>query len=445
MQGLENVIESIIDFIEEDFSPVFIASHYDADGLASAIILAKIFYQKKIPFVLRLINSHYDIEEIYDYPYNRIIIADMSYNSIIKKIAKKKKIVLIDHHQFDTTLDYSELIFLNPYLFNYDGNNDASSSTLCYLIAKQIDEFNIDLSIIALAGAIGDKQDVTENRFFKGINLDVYNEAEEAGLISKQLGLVSYSNLNDNLINTFSLIFEPFIFEIFNNAEAAKDFLRKCEIDEKFFNVKLNEINEKEQIEICKKVAKKLLKEGYFHYYVGRLFGFNYKIFYNKINNLRQLFLILDLSGRYNYYMDIIKNFLVNKIDLNKLFNDYINIVKNNLENIFKRKKDKEYKSFFYVDLLNINNERIVGNILDLLISSNISNKDVFVGASQSKHGIKLSFRLRNKEKEINLGEKVREVAKKFNGIGGGHKEAAGAIIATEYLNNFLSTFDSIL
>jgi single-stranded DNA-specific DHH superfamily exonuclease len=61
MQGLENVIESIIDFIEEDFSPVFIASHYDADGLASAIILAKIFYQKKIPFVLRLINSHYDI------------------------------------------------------------------------------------------------------------------------------------------------------------------------------------------------------------------------------------------------------------------------------------------------------------------------------------------------------------------------------------------------
>jgi RecJ-like exonuclease len=143
--------------------------------------------------------------------------------------------------------------------------------------------------------------------------------------------------------------------------------------------------------------------------------------------------------------MDIIKNFLVNKIDLNKLFNNYINIVKNNLENIFKRKKNKEYKSFFYVDLLNINNERIVGNILDLLISSNISNKDVFVGASQSKHGIKLSFRLRNKEKEINLGEKVREVAKKFNGIGGGHKEAAGAIIATEYLNDFLSTFDSVL
>jgi RecJ-like exonuclease len=444
MQALESVIENIVDFIEEDFSPVFIASHYNADGLASAIILAKIFYQKRIPFVLRLINSHYDIEEIYDYPYNRIIIADMSFDSTIKKIAKKKKLVLIDHHQFDSNLDYSDLIFLNPYLFNYDGNNDASSSTLCYLIAKQIDEFNIDLSIVALAGSIGDKQDVAENRFFKGINLDVYNEAEEAGLISKQLGIISYSNLNDNLINTFSLTFEPFIFEIFNNVDATRDFLKKCEVDEKFFNIKLSEINEKDQIEICKKVAKKLLKEGYFHYYVGRLFGFNYRIFYNKINNLRQLSLILDLSGRYNYHMEIIKNFLVNRIDLTKLFNNYLNIIKNNLENIIKRKKDKEYKNFFYIDL-NISNERIVGNILDLLISSNISNKDIFVGSSRSKHGIKLSFRLRNKEKEINLGEKVREVAKKFNGIGGGHKEAAGAIIATEYLDDFLSTFDSVL
>ncbi len=444
MQTLESVIENIVDFIEEDFSPVFIASHYNADGLASAIILAKIFYQKRIPFVLRLINSHYDIEEIYDYPYNRIIIADMSFDSTIKKIAKKKKLVLIDHHQFDSNLDYSDLIFLNPYLFNYDGNNDASSSTLCYLIAKQIDEFNIDLSIVALAGSIGDKQDVAENRFFKGINLDVYNEAEEAGLISKQLGIISYSNLNDNLINTFSLTFEPFIFEIFNNVDATRDFLKKCEVDEKFFNIKLSEINEKDQIEICKKVAKKLLKEGYSHYYVGRLFGFNYRIFYNKINNLRQLSLILDLSGRYNYHMEIIKNFLVNRIDLTKLFNNYLNIIKNNLENIIKRKKDKEYKNFFYIDL-NISNERIVGNILDLLISSNISDKDIFVGSSQSKHGIKLSFRLRNKEKEINLGEKVREVAKKFNGLGGGHKEAAGAIIATEYLDDFLSTFDSVL
>jgi len=342
-------------------------------------------------------------------------------------------------------LDYSEFIFLNPYLFNYDGNSDFSSSTLLYLIAKQIDENNIDLSIIALAGALGDKQDVAENRFFKGINLNVYNDAEEAGLISRQLGLISYTSLSENLLNTFSLILEPFMLETFNNIQHSKDFLKKCEINEKFFNVKLSEINEKDQIEICKKIAKEMLKEGFPHYYVGRLFGFNYKIFYNKINNLRQLSLILDFSGRYNNYNDIIKYLFFGKIDISKILTNYLSIVKNNLENIIKRKKIKEYKNLFYVDLLNMNNERIVGIILDLLVSSNISNKDVFVGASQSKYGLKLSFRLRNKEKEINLGEKVREVAKKFNSIGGGHKEAAGAIISENSLENFLLSFDSSL
>jgi len=445
MQDIESIVGNIVDFIEGDYSPIFIATHYDADGLASALILSKILYQKKIPFILRLVNSHRDIEEFQDYPYNRIIIADMSFNEIIKKLSKNKKIVLIDHHQFDSSLDYSEFIFLNPYLFNYDGNSDFSSSTLCYLIAKQIDENNIDLSIIALAGALGDKQDVAENRFFKGINLNVYNDAEEAGLISRQLGLISYTSLSENLLNTFSLILEPFMLETFNNIQHSKDFLKKCEINEKFFNVKLSEINEKDQIEICKKIAKEMLKEGFPHYYVGRLFGFNYKIFYNKINNLRQLSLILDFSGRYNNYNDIIKYLFFGKIDISKILTNYLSIVKNNLENIIKRKKIKEYKNLFYVDLLNMNNERIVGIILDLLVSSNISNKDVFVGASQSKYGLKLSFRLRNKEKEINLGEKVREVAKKFNSIGGGHKEAAGAIISENSLENFLLSFDSSL
>ena len=51
-----------------------------------------------------------------------------------------------------------DIIQINANLCGIDGNYEACGATLCYSFAKTLDEKNIDLSPLAIAGAIGDKQ-----------------------------------------------------------------------------------------------------------------------------------------------------------------------------------------------------------------------------------------------------------------------------------------------
>jgi len=164
--NLESKILRAIEFIEEDYSPIFIVSHYDTDGLSAALILIKILYNKKIPFVFRTVSSLDEVENVKESAFNRIILIDFQISEEIITLSKYKRILMIDHHQILDYDIYGQMMLLNPYLFQIDGNKDACSSCIAYLLAKSIDESLVYLSPLALAGALEDKQDVAEKRFF---------------------------------------------------------------------------------------------------------------------------------------------------------------------------------------------------------------------------------------------------------------------------------------
>jgi Single-stranded DNA-specific exonuclease len=334
LSSLETRLNRAVEFIEEDYSPIFVISHYDADGISAALILLKVLWNKRIPFIFRTVDSLDEVEEAKASTCNRIILLDFPFSEEILNLSKYKRILMIDHHQILNYEIDGQVILLNPYLTHQEGNNLASSSSLSYLVAKNIDESLVYLAPLAIAGALEDKQDVGDKRSFIGINKVIYDEAEEAGICSSSLGLVSYINLNETLEKTFSYIFEPFIPEVFGNIEKSRKFLIDCGISKEFLEKEIKKINEKDHLQICQKIAKKLIKEYYDAYNIERLFGANYEVTgYGKINNLRSLSKILNYYGRYHKHDEIIREIITEEIkgDHEASFNNYINEIKNTL------------------------------------------------------------------------------------------------------------------
>jgi single-stranded-DNA-specific exonuclease len=131
--------------------------HGDADGVCAAAIVRlalkrqgwkveKVCLEKLFPEVLGRIHS----KEV-----GAIIYVDLGsphVDEISKANQGRKLVIILDHHDPTATQDPS-ILNLNPELWGIDGESDASSSTVAYLLATNLDEVNEDSAPIALVGS----------------------------------------------------------------------------------------------------------------------------------------------------------------------------------------------------------------------------------------------------------------------------------------------------
>jgi len=444
-KDFNSTIIKCIDFIERDFTPILVLSHFDADGLISGSLIIKLLYDKNIPFVFRTVNSYSDLKFLEETSFKRIIITDLAYNKYISKLSSSKDVLLIDHHILEGDTD--DILVLNPYLFEMNGDVDSSSSILSFMILKTVDESYINFAPIALIGSLEDRQDVEEYRDFRGLNKQVFLEAEEIGLIEKSLGIISYVNFSESFLKCISSMFEPFLINIFNDLEKTKNFLNKCGISKEYYEKKIKDLDTKLQLEFSQKIIGKLLSENFDPYYLGRMFGYNIQLFdYLYIDNLRYLAKIVNFCAKINKYELIIKSMLdekLNKINLDNYFNEFISSLSKIINMITSSKeKIKEFKNIILINLDNINISKLSSDVANLLLSTNLIKKTVVVVATYLDNEVKFSLRLKDKQKKVNLGEISYKLAEKYKGIGGGHKDSAGLIVSKEYFKEILNELD---
>ncbi|MGC9069609.1 MAG: DHH family phosphoesterase, partial [Thermoprotei archaeon] len=165
---------------------ILIVSHFDADGLASAIILAHTIRKLRIPYKIKILDqlTTEDYKTLINLPHDTIIFAD--FGSVVSRNFQsiEKNIIIIDHHEIPDK-ENPFIIEINPHKYNYDGNTEISSSGLSYLIARNLNQENIILVPYALAGAYGDQQDISEERDFIGLNKIIANEGIQNGIIKR--------------------------------------------------------------------------------------------------------------------------------------------------------------------------------------------------------------------------------------------------------------------
>jgi len=157
----ESVAEEILDCIANN-SHFTINCHYDADGITAAGIIAKSLRRQNANFHLKLVKQMDQeiVDTLSDSIYDAIILGDVGsgYLDLLKNIGKSKRIFILDHHQIDGDVN-EEITQVNPHLFGIDGGKEISGAGVTYFVAKSLDKKNIDLSPLAVVGAVADMQD----------------------------------------------------------------------------------------------------------------------------------------------------------------------------------------------------------------------------------------------------------------------------------------------
>ena len=205
-KDLEKAKTFFFDNIKEIDSPTHIFTHLDADGLSSGAILGKALYRERLPFQITVLKQleKSDIQSLSNKIKDNkcfLIFCDFGsgqYLELQKNLIVKNNFtsfLILDHHLPQDISNKEEIDsineihrntspwHINPYFFDIDGSKEISAAGLCYYFSKCLNNQNLDLSPIAIVGAIGDIQNQYINKSFQGLNSLILEDAKNSGLM----------------------------------------------------------------------------------------------------------------------------------------------------------------------------------------------------------------------------------------------------------------------
>jgi single-stranded-DNA-specific exonuclease len=409
---------------------VRIVSHNDADGLTSAGIMAQALLRAGICFqisiagrldeaVIEEVNRSISGEEL-------VIFCDMGSGQpeLIRKVAAD--VIVLDHHQ--PVGQSPAKAFINAHLVGIDGATDISASGTCYLVARELAADNIDLSGLAIAGAIGDKQ------LFNTANAFILDEALKAGIVSIRKGL----KVGDgDLVEVLAYSTEPFL-DITGYPEKAKEF-----VDNLGLSGKLEDLSEEEISMLANAVALKLVRQASpeaIEAVIGDVLLLNREL----VKNVYDFISILNTCGKQKTYGLAISLCLKDQ----EIVNDALSLKKENAkklaldvrENLEKIRKGENLWYVITVDALS------TGSLASTVVRY-IHPELPFICINESEGILKVSARGTRElvSKGLDLAFVLREAAGAVGGSGGGHNVASGAAIPLGSTEEFLSIADRII
>jgi RecJ-like exonuclease len=437
---------------------VHIYSHLDSDGLSSAAILAYALRRADIGYqlsVLPQLETKY-IEEIKEeiISCNRFIIfSDFGTGQLefLKNELGIKNYLILDHHQPENLKEQPDIFHVNPYYYDISGESEISAAGVCYLFAKTLDPKNVDLSSLAIIGALGDMQNKGDKGSFVGANKSILNDAIKSGKITVERDLSISRHQPLYIALAYSL--PEKLQTISGNEENAKLFLNSLQIkmiDEwnerrTFLNLSTNE---------KKTLVKALISEGYERNnkskdFAGKLITNYYNLSnFDPISDAKEMSKLLNACGRLGFPSLGISSLMGDKkslkkaIEKNKIFkreiSTAIRLAEENIRNY------ENINTFYHNDI----NEKIIGTICSILVHSkeDLKLKPLIAFADSDDHSLKVSARADSElvKRGLNLGKILREVCQKMDIINpaGGHPPAAGAKIPSMNLKTFIEEVD---
>ena len=206
---------------------VRLISHYDADGITAAAIMAHSLRRAGYDFHVNLMRNPFTngIDRVKKEKNDIIIFTDMGSGQLLMIQEIKSHIIIIDHHQLIQEKTPDHILQLNAYQFNINGNYDASGASLSYAVAMALDERNTDLAIYAIVGATGDKQYIDG---FSGYNKILVDDAVTNNIVVESTGLKLTEN---TLKEALYYAVDPFFPGLSGRKQQIKDFLDTLGID----------------------------------------------------------------------------------------------------------------------------------------------------------------------------------------------------------------------
>lgn len=418
---------------------VRIISHNDADGISAAGVICNAINREGGKFHVTIVPrlKAEILDKVSREKYPLFVFCDMG-SAWIQRISQLKgDAIVADHHQTidQPGHDLENVVHVNPHLFGLDGTRDISASGVSYLTVKPLN--NEQLAGMALVGAFGDMQCADG---IKGVNQTIMQDGLNKGALEVREDLKIAYRSQEPLYKALSYTFQPAIKDISGDPEGAMAFLEKIGIS---YGVKFSELaNEEKDL-----LKDELIKKN------SKIFGDTYHITQEKppLRNVEDYSNILDACGKTKEYGTGLSICLGDKekalpegMELLKKYQ--INLSKG-LEWI-KKEGSTEMPHLQYIYTEDKNKKSLMGSLSSISLEMGIINPDKPVLAfSRMDNLLKVSGRATHSliQKGVNLGKALKQASNSFNGAGGGHNIAAGAVVPYKHLTGFTHLMDDII
>ena len=418
---------------------VIVFSHYDADGIASAAIFAKMLLRLGSNFQIKILNQLTKrIASQFNFSNKLLVFLDFGSGQLdsLAHLLDENIVLIIDHHK-PKNLSHLNLFHLNPHLFNAE---EASSSVYTYYFAKYVDAKNVDLAYLALVGYFGDNIFLTTQ---EKILEKILNECIELKQIEVKKGLKIFGRFSKPLYKALAQSYECFIPGITGSEEATLQFLAEIGIPlkKKENFVRLADLSEEEEKMLASEIIKLRINEDKPEDIFGTLYLI--KKAPEELKDVRELATLLNALGRKQYYDVAIKLAWLDSKVLNKamqIYSEYKKEISNYID--FALKNVKEMENVYVIDAQDKIPHYAIGIITSILSKTSYSDKPVIGLANYDEETVKVSIRFSG---NIDVIKVLKPIAESMDGEAGGHSNAAGAFIPLEKKTNFIKTINKAI
>ncbi len=402
---------------------VHIFTHYDADGISSGAILATAVSRLEKQFHVTFFKG---LNTVPDTEADLIILSDMGsgYPDIVSQI--EKDVVIVDHHTPVGRIEKENVVHVNPHLAGLDGTYELCASGAAFVVADCLGN-NDDLSAVAMVGMLGDKQKMV------GGNAEIVRRGVESGYIEIKKGLNLHSG---KLREVLTLSTEPFL-DFYGKEDELEEFLSKLGFTGE---EEMDELEEEEIRKLANAIVLRLLKQGAYEGVIEEFIGRRFLLKNELIENAVTYTDVVNACGRAAACSVGFAICVKDDSYLEKGYRIWKKFQIELLEEVARRREEvKEGECIRYIVMENAPSTGPVATILSRYIFSD----KPFIAINIKNESAKVSSRA-NPRIRVDLGEAMRVAAEKVGGRGGGHSVAAGAMIPSEKVEEFVKEVDRI-
>jgi RecJ-like exonuclease len=480
----ETALEIANKLRDQDF--IKIVTHIDADGISAGSIASAALEREGIPHEIEFVKKldEKKVLELKD-EFNKtshasflVWFTDLGSGQL--EIINGFSHVITDHHSLKSVpndltresrvdlLKFSAAIeesqqgdknHLNPHLFGHDGSLEISGAGTVYYVAKALNpEKNIDLSVLAIVGAVGDLQDSANCKLI-GLNRDILNDAVSTGGLEIRQDIRFFGRETRPIHNLLQYANDPVLPDFQKNERYCLAFLRNLGIplkkEERWR--RWVDLKEDEKQSIISELITYLLSKGVKPEIAKRVIGEVY-ILTNEnegttLHDAKEFATLLNSCGRYKrsevaYHICLgDRNEWLNKAQ--KLQQGHRAILVESIQ-IVKQLGITELDHIQYFHSGDQILDDIVGTVAGMILGSGGANrsKPLFgLAVTEDEDGIKVSARADRKllAEGLDLSIVMKTTSEQVGGIGGGHNIAAGATIPVGKEDEFLKIADEVV
>ncbi|MCL2868037.1 MAG: DHH family phosphoesterase [Candidatus Bathyarchaeota archaeon] len=462
LSAADRAAKMILETVQQDgFIDCF--SHLDADGVAAAGIISKALHRLDARYRVRVMQWVDDkiINDIVADKPQLVVLTDFGsgYLQLLNEKVPDVKIVIMDHHQITAKVDNSNFVQVNPHEHDINGATDVSGSGVTYFVAKALNSKNVDLSPVALVGALGDMQDKYDQRSFGGLNELILNDAVQAGLMRVEKDLTFFGRETRPIHRTLATTTNPFIPGLSGEEDKALVFVSSLNIELKQggrFRA-LSDLDEGEKKRLCSALADYMLSKG-LHVEVSNLIGNNYVLVNEESNtalrDAREYSVLLNSAGRMDRPSLGIGICMGDRgaalEESNSILEDYRKNINKYLGWVAEKpERLRELDNIYVINGEDFINEKIIGTVSSIMVAGLANNQKPLIAYAKvdGEDSVKISSRTTESalQRGVNLGDVMRLASEKHLGKGGGHNIAAGAQVPMDQIECFVVTADELV